>query len=213
MKISTLFLLVSTLLMTMTGSTAMACTGIPDLNLSIVQQTFEGLATLLVMPDGSGPPLTEAHTADGTVVDATIHLTLISTCIEAEPVPNFPREDMWLVSLGGGLAMCQGGTIADSNTDVDGHTQWSLPLKAGGWDDGNSRVVVNGVELGDPAGLTVNFSSPDIDGNLVVNLSDVTLFAMDFFGPYVFRSDLHHDGAVNLSDLAVVAGAVGITCP
>lgn len=213
MKKSLYFLVPAILSITLSGASAVDCTGIPDLSRSFVQQGFQGQATLLVVPDGSGPPLTEARTTDGTVVDATIHVTLISFCEIEEPVAFFPREDLWLESLGAGLVACVGGAIADAPTDLDGHTQWSNPLKAGGWDEGNCRVIVNGVALGDPAGLTLNFNSPDLDGNGAVNLSDVAAFVMDYFGGYVFRSDLLHDGAINLSDVAVLAGSIGKICP
>lgn len=204
---------VSILLVLLLGSTAFACVGVPDLDRSIIRQAFEGLATLLVIPDGSGPPVTEALTGDGTVVDATIHVTIIGNCNGDDPVANFPFEDMWLESIGGGLVPCQGGATADSNTDVEGHTQWSLPLRAGGYDEGNCRVVVNGVWMGNAAGLTLNFNSPDMNGDREINLSDVGQFSVDYFGPYEFRADFIHDGVVNLSDLSALAGSVGKSCP
>jgi len=213
MKKSALIIFVTILLTTLSSHGAMACTGIPDLDRSIISQTFEGLATLLNIPDGSGSPVTEARTADGTVVDATIHLTIITFCNGDEPVVGFPAEDMWLESMGGGMVPCIGGTTADYATDQDGHTQWSLPLMAGGWDEGNCRVMVNGMTLGDPGGLTLNFNSPDIDGNRVVNLTDLAFFSQDYWGGYTFRSDLHRDGVINLSDVSVYAEARGKSCP
>jgi hypothetical protein len=218
MKKSTSILMVTVLMVTvllafLSGTTATACTGVPDLDRSIIRQAFEGLATLLVIPNGSGPPVTESRTADGTVVDATIHLTIIIYCNGEEPVAGFPREDMWLESMGGGMVACVGGSVADDQTDQDGHTQWSQPLKAGGYDEGNSRVVVSGMYLGEPSGLTLNFNSPDQDGNGEVNLTDVYLFTVDFFGTYDFRSDFIRDGLVNLSDVAVLAKSLGMSCP
>ena len=213
MKKSALVLLAALSLCGLISGPAQACTGIPDLDLSIVVQAFEGLATLLVIPDGSGPPLTEARTADGTTVDATLHLTMITYCFGEDPVPDFPREDIWLESIDGGLASCQGGTIADANTDEDGHTQWSQPPKAGGYDQGNCRVMVSGMPVGDAAGQTLNFNSPDMDGNGDINLTDIYRFSVDYFGPYEFRADLMRDGSVNLSDLSVLAGALGKSCP
>lgn len=55
-------------------------------------------------------------------------------------------------------------------------------------------------------------NSPDIDGNLVVNLQDVVLFSSDMSGTYNFRSDFNFDGIINLSDLAFLAGGMGTTC-
>ncbi len=57
------------------------------------------------------------------------------------------------------------------------------------------------------------FNSPDLNADLVVNLTDVVEFAEDFFdADYEFRSDLYFDWAVNLSDLSEMAGAIGTAC-
>ena len=64
-----------------------------------------------------------------------------------------------------------------------------------------------------PNNLQMWFNSPDINGDLAINLTDVTLFAADFFGPYAYRSDFNWDGAINLLDVTVLSGSMGITCP
>lgn len=189
------------------------CTGVPDLDRSIIWQTFEGLATLLVVPDGSGNPLTEARTPDGVEVDATIHITIIGWCDGEEFVANFPSEDMWLEGMSGELALCNGGTTADANTDINGTTKWSLPLMAGGWDEAGTQVVVNGVPMLYNEGLALNFNSPDINGDGWVNLSDLVEFTEDYYGGFAFRSDFMRDGVVNLSDVAYMAAGMGTACP
>lgn len=213
MKSSLKYMMLGVPLVLLMTASASACVGLPDLNTSLIWQNFPGLATLRVQPDGSGPPLTEARVADGTVVDATLHLALNNSCPEDGPVVGFPREDMWLESLGGGMMFCPGGSIADGPTDEDGHTQWSQPLTGGGWDEGNCRVLVAGDPLGSLQGQTVNFNSPDLNGDQVVNLIDVGLFAQDYYGEYHFRSDLARDGVLNLSDLYHLAVSVGQSCP
>ena len=194
------------------SSPADECTGVPDLDHSIVTQEYNGQATLLVVPDGSGPPLTEARTPTGEIVDATIHLTMVDYCNGENPVLGFPREDMWLESIGDGVVFCVGGSIADENTDAAGHTQWSGPLAGGGFDEGNCRVVINGMWAGNLAGLTINFNSPDINGDRMVNLIDVSIFTQGYYEEYEFRFDFLRDGAVNLSDISVLASAYGKTC-
>jgi len=57
------------------------------------------------------------------------------------------------------------------------------------------------------------FNSPDISGDLRIDLSDVGLFAGDFHGSYAYRSDFNWDGAVNLSDIGFMAGGMGESCP
>lgn len=192
---------------------AVTCVGVPDLDFSVVTQVYQGLCSLVITPAGSGQPLTEARTPTGETVDATIHLTVINNCPEQGPVSDFPAEDMWLESMALGVNFCQGGSTADGPTDSEGHTQWSQALSGGGWDEGNCRVVVNGVPIGPPAGLSLQFNSPDLNGDRDVNIVDVYEFAQDYFGEYRFRSDLFRDGAVNLADVSTLALALGESCP
>ena len=213
MKLSLKSMMVFIPLVLLFAASANACVGLPDLSTSVIWQNFPGLATLRVQPDGSGPPLTEARIADGTVVDATLHLALNNSCPEEGPVVGYPREDMWLESIGGGMAFCPGGSIADGPTDEEGHTQWSQPMKGGGWDEGNCRIVVAGIPLGSLQGQTINFNSPDLNGDRVVNLIDIGLFAQDYYGEFHFRSDLYRDGVLNLSDLSLLARSAGLACP
>ena len=60
----------------------------------------------------------------------------------------------------------------------------------------------------------MSYNSPDINGDLIVNLTDISLFAVDFFGAvYMYRSDFNYDGAINLTDLAMLAPTIGVPCP
>jgi len=61
--------------------------------------------------------------------------------------------------------------------------------------------------------LLVRVNSPDIDGDGVVDVGDVVMFAQDYFGAYAYRSDLRCDGHIDLSDVARMAAAVGATYP
>lgn len=169
-------------------------------------------AVLTNRPDGGGTPLTQAHRIGGAVVDATITLQLNDAGFV--PVPDFPAEDMWLQThpVGeGNFVACRGGTVADGPTAADGIARWTAALHAGGWTAGNTTVVVLGTYLGPP--IMLGHNSADLSGDLVVDLTDVGMFATDYFGPYSMRSDLRYDGAVNLSDLADMASAIGARCP
>lgn len=186
-------------------------TGVPDLDQSLV---YWGLsagesATVFVTPGGTGEPLTAAHRPGGTPVDATIHLVLLDPC--DDPILNYPREDLWLESGDGGLAACSGGTVADAHTDLNGHTFWSAPLAAGGHSQSACRVLVSGMPVGLPVPL--HFVSADMSGDRRVDLADVALFAQAYSAPYVFAADLLPSGAVDLSDVAVMAGSLGSQCP
>lgn len=61
-----------------------------------------------------------------------------------------------------------------------------------------------------PIELYIN--SPDINGDLVVNMTDYSLFATDYNGTYNFRSDFNYDNLVNVGDLTIFSSALGIDC-
>jgi hypothetical protein len=50
--------------------------------------------------------------------------------------------------------------------------------------------------------VTGRITSPDLTGDLLVNLADLVLFATDYLA-YNQRSDLQGDGVINLSDLSL----------
>lgn len=196
-------------------SAAWACgdVGIPDLGQSVVTWPLGAgeSAVLLVLPDGTGAPFTAARRPNGQPVDATILLTIIDGC--GDPVAYFPREDIWLESADHGLALCPGGTIADRNTDQNGQTDWTLPLRAGGHSQADCRVLINGVPVSGGMPLPLRFNSPDLNGDRVVTLTDVALFAGAYYAAYDFAADLQADGLNNLADIAVMARGLGADCP
>lgn len=169
------------------------------------------ILTLFVVPDGSGETFDRASLPYGGQADATITLWVRDAL--DDPLPNFPREDMWLVSVDGGLIPCPAGSIADANTDSQGATRWTQPLHAGGHSESLTEVMVNGSPLESTTGVRLGFNSPDINGDLTVNLTDVQIFTADFYGGFDFRSDFNRDETVNLSDLPQMAQAFGAGCP
>lgn len=199
------------------GYASFAFAIIPDVTQCSATTSHSGFAVLLVVPNGGGAPLNEASpilSAPGVTpvvyTDATI--TVVVNNSTPAPIPNYPLEDIWLESLDAGMVACVGGATANANTDALGMTQFLDPLEAGGWSDGNAVVLINGSAI--PGSIALGFNSPDIDGSGTVNLTDVQAFAGDFFAAgYNFRSDLFYDGLVNLSDLPLLATAIGATCP
>jgi hypothetical protein len=95
-------------------------------------------ASLFVLPDGSGPPLTEARLFGGQVVDASIVVGLID--INGNPIFNFPWEDIWLDPETDTSSPCwangYGGFAADNVTDINGETTFATSLAGGGWAEG-----------------------------------------------------------------------------
>ncbi len=181
---------------------------------------------LMVSPGSASLAFTEARSQGGAMVDATIRIQLwyeggsIEDPRPAAPVAHFPFEDIWLQSTG--LVMCMGGTTADTDTDADGWFTFSQPPLMGGWINPDAAsealyVMISGVLLWDQTDVPIEpgiwINSPDINGDLHVNLSDIPVFAADYYGDYSFRSDFHWDQAINLSDVVRMAQSLGDKCP
>jgi hypothetical protein len=183
-----------------------------------------GEATILVLPDGSGPPMSEARSAAGDVVDATVRVRIVGE--DFSPHGYFPMEDLWLqwsVAPGTVRGCMQypsypGGVFfADGLTNVQGWTEFALPRRGGGHSSGSVTVYLNGMPAYHPhlppfEPLPLHFVSPDIDGSLTVDLGDLTLFAADYVVSSGVRSDFNVDGTVNLADLATFSQGFSIAC-
>lgn len=197
------------ILMTSTGL-ALADWG-PDPEYSSAWMEYSGPETvsLFVLPDGSGSEFAHAMVPYGVSVDATVYCQLMD--YGGFPIQGFPGEDMWLESVDDGLVFCAQGTSADTDTDANGIATWSTPLHAGGHSEGHCNVMVNGSALFTP--LNLQFNSADISGDLVVNLTDVSLFAENLFGIYNYRCDFYFDGVINIADLAKLAEGISAACP
>lgn len=190
------------------GLTSLAMAGIPDPNNSTAQS---GTGCIDITPGGNGPTLAnEGLSISVSVMDASPSPGL--------PIPGYPFQDIWWDDPGTGeLSMCQGGSVADANTDGFGNTTISGAAAGGGWTLSGCRVYLAGVAvLGGPTagllGLDVN--SPDINGDLIVNLVDLGAFSQDFNNPaYNFRSDFTCDGIENLADVGRFAIHNSEVCP
>jgi len=206
------------LLLTLPQTAQVLAADIPVLPYAEVSVATEGPLSLLCTPDGSGIPFTQAFDSTGQPVDGTITMTLYDDSPPwGNPVAYFPAEDIWLEDMTGSLIMCLAGTIPDGDTDANGTTTWTRALYAGGHIEpagGNQLwiMVMGGrIEGGDLPDFRLN--SADLNGDLVVNLTDVAHFTMGFYGSYSYTNALHWDGSINLSDLGELARANGATCP
>lgn len=209
---------VPVLLMMLAGATSLMAADTPVLPYVEYSIATEGPLSLLCTPDGSGRPMTQAFNSVGQPVDGTITMTLYDdTPPWGNPVAFFPNEDIWLSDITGSLALCPAGSIPDENTDINGMTSWTGALFVGGNvepGDGNQLAIMVNGWIPDGAYLPdFRINSADLNGDLMVNLTDVAHFSMGYFGPYEYTRDLHWDEVVNLSDIAELARARGARCP
>ncbi|MFH1843522.1 MAG: hypothetical protein ABIF77_09990 [bacterium] len=191
----------------------------------------------VLFPNGAGQTIMGCYTFGGVTATGTITATLNDS--NGNPVPNWPASSIWLRTSQGGVAWCPynwpPGTwpgytsIADGPTSPAGQTRFTRayfggmqtnPAAGEGtevWtvDAAGNNVKLNGTAPFGPlrSNLNISFNSPDINGDLSVDLSDVILFSNDFFGAYNYRSDFFWDGNLNLADIVWLAQAFGARCP
>ena len=155
----------------------------------------------VVSPAGTTPSLAE----QGIVVGV-----MIQDCTLA-PAANFPAQDVFLASVALAPAVnCRGGSVADRDTDEMGYTTISGVIAGGGWTEEGLRLHVSGIACGQP--LPIRLNSPDINGDLVVDLGDFSIFGQDY-DTGAFRSDFNHDGIVGLHDFSVFGQHYDERCP
>ena len=131
-------------------------------------------------------------------------------------MPNFPAEEIWLASMQDGLVRCTDGSIADGPTDENGYTSFSRSVYGGGAthpDLGEFTVIVVAGCASYLPGRTIHFNSPDLNGDLMVDLVDAVLFAEIFHGDYSYAADFHWDGQLDLADIVRLRAAFGTFCP
>lgn len=185
---------------------------IPDLSHCFATIAHEP-ASIFSLPDYGGDSLDNAYAYGAQHIDATI--TVVMLDMYDNPIFSFPYEDIWLDGAGGDFVFCPGGTVADHATDENGITTISGPFAAGGSVhpiDHGMVVLINGDALDQPP-FALGGNSPDINGDLVVNLSDAVLFAQDYGLVYRYRHDFNWDGVVNLTDAVLLAQGFGVACP
>lgn len=178
---------------------------IPDLGSSWVQVDP---GQFVITPAGNGPSLADR----GVVVQLWLRDNF------DQPVAHYPAEDIWLYDSGtADLSLCQGGSIADADTDAEGYTTISHSIAGGGWTQSGLSCYVSGNPIAQtPRGsdyiLDLEVNSPDLNGDRTVDLSDISIFAEDVES-YAFRSDFNFDGKVDLSDISLFSSWVGEDCP
>lgn len=190
---------------------SLAMAGVPDLEESTASiPSHDHNLFLFNKLDATGSSF-EAAVDMVTGVATSGVVTLYLRDASGAAIVNYPFEDLWLESRNDGsdnvLVACPGGNLADFSTDAAGMTEWRLPMAAGGYSVDLCQVMVNGDALTSDPGYDLYFISPDIDGNLVVGLNDLSEFAADYYGTYNYRSDFDQNLVVGLNDLSEFAAS------
>jgi hypothetical protein len=190
---------------------SLAWAGIPDpIESYAVAQSEPNQVSCVICPAGDTTTLTACYLFGGTpTVSAVIDLWVRD--INGDPVYLYPPDDLWVV-FNGQCDCPVHACVADAPTDANGHTTFSGPWYGAGCSNDNStNISLNGLVLIHP-GMPIWFNSPDMNCDLVVNLTDVVLFAASY-GTGAYCADFLWDGIVNLSDIVLLAQHYGHTCP
>lgn len=146
---------------------------------------------------------------------------------DGTPVPNVPPQDLWFLDCDplADLNLCgaSASANADSLTNAAGMTTFTNgSMAAGGCADGLALVIQGFTVQDSLTACTSDFCcpiyvrSPDISGDLLVDLVDLSVFGLSFPpNPYDKCCDFNLDALVDLVDLAVFAfhfGPPGHTC-
>lgn len=182
--------------------------------------------SMFLVPDGTGTPFTNCFQFGGAPISVEVKVVLNSAAgpVGGVPVDRIRLEEMATAPT---VAWCSdlfypppahAPNLADMPTDIMGTTKFTMAYHGGGWAVQPTYVWL--LEL--PSGiwsplsstpLPISYNSPDINGDLRVDLSDISIFAFDYFGAYDYRSDFNYDGVLNLTDLAMFAPEIGAACP
>jgi hypothetical protein len=192
--------------------------------LSLVGANPPLVACLFVCPQGDTNNWIDQNGLPGSGDGFFMTVTVIDNL--GFPIPNIPGPDFWVVDCNtAALNLCAGAasTGADAATDATGTTTIGQlgTTTAGGCTDG-LRVVVQGNILQENPPTctdickTVLVRSPDITGNLLVDLADLSAFALSFPpNPFDTCCDFDCNATVNLGDLSRFAfhfGPPGHVC-
>lgn len=95
-----------------------------------------------------------------------------------------------------------------------------VPIYGGGHSaiDENGMPIPSSIVLWAPVvcgtqAMAVSFNSPDINGDLMINLSDTVLLMQDMNGSYNYRSDFNYDAQITAADVSILVAALGAHCP
>ena len=189
------------------GAASLATAGIPDETESTASSAS---GCLQVVPNGTG----DALSSKGLTVTVTVRDG------NGDPIPAYPFQDVGLADNAGGadITLCTSGWLSSANTNASGVTTITGVGFAGGSTQAGMRATVAGVRIISGPALDIDVVSPDMDGDLDVDLIDLsavpTGFAARFLnGVYNFQSDYTCDGAENLLDVVEYSFANGAVCP
>jgi len=167
-------------------------------------------AAIAVCPAGDGQ----------TLADVGARIDVVTRDPGGNEVGSIPWQDIWIIGCGE-RDLCWGAqsSNADAPTDSNGETTISGTIAMGGMHTGvhvylQAIVVLSQPGCVEPLCLPLETRSVDINGDLLVNLVDLSEFGRSFPpNPYNAAADYDFDGVVGLTDFAIFGAHFGHACP
>lgn len=178
--------------------------------------------SVFTVPDGTGRPLTNCFEWGGGPANVQIEVYLGDAL---GPCVGYPNRRVQINKGSPTQVWCSGSlyppashkpNCADSATSGAGFTYFSNSYHGGGHTWMTRVYVFNGIGWNYlPTVLdNVHFNSADMNGDLVVDLTDVSLFVPCWYTvPIPYECDFCWDGVGDLSDVVLMAMAYGRSCP
>ena len=179
---------------------------VPDINNCDISTRATDDVSVMICPACDGNAFSAAFTFGGGTMDATIEVYIRNNA--GQPLDGIAAENIWLDDPG--LNFCAGGNIADFDTGdngVAGYTEFALAPCGGGCSDNLTLggYLAPGTPFNENSLPFLRVNSPDTNGDLVVDLIDLSAFAAAYFAPATYCFDFFWDGEMGLQDLALFA--------
>lgn len=182
---------------------------VPDINNCDISTRATEDVSVMICPACDGYAFSAAQTFGGATMDATIEVYIRNNA--GQPLDGISAGDIWLDDAS--LFFCTDGNIADFDTDTNGYTEFDMPVCGGGC---TLDFALGGYLAGTPFNENplpyLQFNSPDFNGDLVVDLIDLSGFAAAYFVPATYCFDYYWDGLMTLQDLALFSQHYGDEC-
>ena len=173
---------------------------VPDINNCDISTRATEDVSVMICPACDGYAFSEAQTFGGATMDATIEVYIRNNA--GQPLDGISAGDIWLDDPN--LVFCTDGNLADFDTDLNGYTEFDMAVCGGGC---TQDFALGGFLAGTPFNENplpfLQFNSPDTNGDLVVDLIDLSAFAAAYFVPATYCFDFYWDGLMTLQDLAL----------
>lgn len=186
--------------------------GIVDVNQCVVDYLpGDTPVSYFVLPDGSTSLADALAASKAVTIDATITVTVND--FNGDPIPDYPREMIWLEPTGAGWGVVCGVDqwLADSDTDAFGQTTFTA-LQGGGCMEGELLVLVIGGYPVPGGEFDISINSADLNADGTVNILD-SLIYIGLLGTTDYCGDYNFDGVVNILDSLIFVDAQGAACP